>query len=69
MISSRSGTIYTVKDIRGNKKYFITQREAKEQLKENMKEEMRRAIGDIDSISSYTAAEIKKIQKRYDRYL
>jgi hypothetical protein len=69
MISSRSGTIYTVKDIRGNKKYFTTQREAKEQLKENMKEEMRRAIGDIDSISSYTAAEIKKIQKRYDRYL
>lgn len=69
MISSRYGTIWTVKDSRSRKKIFTTKREAKEQLKENMKEEMRCAIGDVDSITSYTADQIKKIQKRYDRYL
>jgi len=69
MISWRAGTIYTVKDSKGNKKYFVTKREAKQQLKENMKEEMRRAVGDVDSISSYAINEIKKIQKKYDKYL
>ena len=69
MISWRAGTIWTVKDSRGRKKVFTTQREAKEQLKKNMREEMRLAIGDIDSITPYAADQIKKIQKRYDRYL